>query len=92
MFGRLAVYGGRLQVHFLGGNQALVPGSKGLVWSHLPSTWRFLIPDSSHLDVDWASGNQWAGRRCVEPHGRGFGCLRVTPELLCSLLLLTTFG
>ena len=24
--------------------------------------------------ADWASGNRWAGRRCVEPHGRGFGC------------------
>ena len=25
-------------------------------------------------DTDWTSGNQWAGRICVEPHGRGFGC------------------
>ena len=32
------------------------------------------VPDSRHLDVDWASGNQRAGRRCVEPYGRGFGC------------------
>ena len=25
-------------------------------------------------DTDWTSGNQWAGRRCVGPHGRRFGC------------------
>ena len=74
MFGRLAVYGGRLQVHFPDGNQAREPGESGRVWSHLPSTRRFLTPDSRHLDVDWTSGNQWAGRRCVVPHGRGFGC------------------
>ena len=35
--------------------------------------------DSRHLDVDWASGNRWAGRR-------------VTPELGCFLTILTTFG
>ena len=44
------------------------------VWSHLPSTRRFLVSDSCHVDADWTSGNQWAGRRCVEPHVRGFGC------------------
>ena len=35
---------------------------------------RFLTPDSRHLDVGWTSDNQWAGRRCVVPHDRGFGC------------------
>ena len=28
----------------------------------------------------------------MEPHGQGFGCERVTPELLCSLPILSTFG
>ena len=56
------------------GNQAQVPGNKGLVRTHLPCTRRFLTPDPRHLDADWTSGNQWAGRRCVEPHDRGFGC------------------
>ena len=56
------------------GNQAQVPGRLGKVRSHLPSTRRFLTPDSRHLDTDWTSGNQWAGRRCVVPHDRGFGC------------------
>ena len=55
-------------------NQAQVPGGYGEVRSHLPSTRRFLTPDSCHLDTDWASGNQWAGRRCVTLHDRGFGC------------------
>ena len=41
--------------------KAQVPGGTGEVWPHLPSTRRFLIPDSRHLDVDWASGNRWAG-------------------------------
>ena len=49
---------------------------QGEVWSHLPSTRRFLTPDSRHLNVDWAPGNQWAGRRCVPLHGQGFGCLK----------------
>ena len=44
------------------------------VRSHLPSTRRFLVSNSCHLDTDWTSGNQWAGRRCVIPHDRGFGC------------------
>ena len=44
------------------------------VRSHVPSTRRFLLSNSCHLGVDWASGNQWAGRRCVKPHGRKFGC------------------
>ena len=57
---------------------------------HLPSTRRFLVFNSCHLDTDWTSSNQWAGRRCV-PHGRGFGCQRITPELVC-LPILTTFG
>ena len=52
----------RLQVHFPVGNQAQVPGGS------------FLIPNSCHLVADWASGNQWAARRCVKPHSRGFGC------------------
>ena len=67
-------YGGRLQVHFLGGNQALVPGETREVWSHLPSTRRFLFLCLCHLDRARESGNRWAGRRCVEPHNRGFGC------------------
>ena len=71
IFGRPAVYGGRLQVHFPGGNQPQVPGK---VRSHLPSTRRFLVSNSCHMDADWTSGNQWVGRRCVEPHSRGFGC------------------
>ena len=83
---------GRLQVPFPGGNQAQVPGVSGKVRSHLPFTRRFLVSNSCHLDTDWASGNRWAGRRCVELHDRGFGCLRGTPELVCHLPILTTFG
>ena len=79
-------------VHFLESNQAQVPGRSGEVRSHLPFTRRFLVPNSCHLDVGWGSGNQWAGRRCVKPHGRGFGCYRVTPELVCYLPILITFG
>ena len=75
-----------------GGNQAQVPGRLGEVRAHLPSTQRFLVSNSCHLDTDWTSGNQWAGRRCVDPHSRGFGCQRVTAELVCSLPILTTFG
>ena len=81
-----------MQVHFPGSNQALEPGESGRVRSHLPSTRRFLIPNSCHLGADWVSGNQWAGRRCVKPHGRGFGCLRVSPELVCYPIILITFG
>ena len=66
MFGRPAVYGGRLQVHFPVGNQAQVLGGAGEVRSHLPSTRRFLESNSCHLDADWASGNRWAGPRCVK--------------------------
>ena len=58
MFGRPVVYGGWLQVHFPGGNQAQVPGVSGKVRSHL--TRRFLVSNSCHLDADWTSGNQWA--------------------------------
>ena len=50
------------------------PGRSREVWSHLPSTRRFLVSNSCHLDTDWTSGNRWAGRRCVGPHGREFGC------------------
>ena len=50
------------------------PEGSGEVRSHLPSSRRFLVPNSRHLDVDWASGNQWAGRRCVIPLSRGSGC------------------
>ena len=89
---RPAIYGGSVQVHFPGGNQELVPGGTGKVRSHLPSTRRFLVSNSCHLGTDWTSGNQWAGRRCVKPHGRGFGCQRVTTGLLCYLPILTTFG
>ena len=60
-----AVHGGRLQVHFPGGNQAQVPCGTGLVWSHLPSTRRFLTPDSRHLDVGWASGKKNGLDDCV---------------------------
>ena len=35
---------------------------------------------------------QSMGRRCVVPHVRGFGCQRVTPELVCYLPIKTTFG
>ena len=47
---------------------------------------------SRHLDVDWALGNRWAGRRCVKPHIREFGCSRATPELVCFPTILITFG
>ena len=69
-----AVFGGRSQVPFPGGNQAQVPGRAREVWSHLPSTRRFLVSNSCHLGADWTSGNRWAVRRCVKPHDRGFGC------------------
>ena len=42
--------------------------------------------------LDIRQSNQWAGRRCVTPHVRGFGCLRVTPELVCFLRILTPSG
>ena len=67
----------RLQVHFPGGQ----PG-KGKFLAHLPSTQIFLTPDSRHLDVDRAAGTQAINgleQRCVKPHGRGFGCKRLTP-------------
>ena len=48
--------GARGQVVFPGGNQALVPGRSREVWSHLPSTQRFLVSNSCHLDTDWTSG------------------------------------
>ena len=48
---------GRLQVHFPGGNKALVPGKAREVWSHLPSTRRFLILCLCHLDQARESGN-----------------------------------
>ena len=92
IFGWLVVVGGRLQVLFPGSNQAQVPGRSREVWSHLPSTRRFLVSNSCHLDTDWTSGNQRTGRRCVKPHSRGFGCQRVTPELVCHLTILITFG
>ena len=56
------------------GQVAGLPGRSGEVRTHLPSTRRLLTPDSRHLDVGWASGNQWAGRRCVLLLGREFGC------------------
>ena len=65
------MYGGRLQVHF---PEVQVPGGSGKVRTHLPSTRKFLIPNLCHLGADRASGNRWAGRRCVKPHGREFGC------------------
>ena len=46
----------------------------GEVRSHLPSTRKFLVSNSCHLDTDWTSDNQSAGRRCVDTHGRGSGC------------------
>ena len=46
---------------------------QGKCGHNLPSTRRFLILCLCHLDQARASGNQWAGRRCVVPHGRGFG-------------------
>ena len=47
---------------------------QGRCGTHLPSTRRFLVSNSCHLDADWTSDKQWAGRRCVVPHERGFGC------------------
>ena len=44
---RPAVCGGRLQVTFLVGNQALVAGGLRGVWSHFPSTRRFQMLQSS---------------------------------------------
>ena len=58
-FQRPAVYGGRLQVHFPGGNQAQVPGRSGEVRSHLPSTRRFLVSNSCHLDMDMRQSMCW---------------------------------
>ena len=52
---------------------AAAPHSRSTV-ARLPSTRRFRVSNSCHLDTDWTSGNRWAGRRCVEPHGREFGC------------------
>ena len=63
----------RLQVHFPGGNQAQVPSRSREVWSHLPFTRRFLASNSCP-GYGLTSGNRWAGRRCVEPHGPEFGC------------------
>ena len=63
-------------VHFLESNQAQVQGRSGEVRSHLPSTRRFLVPNSCHLDVGWVSGNQRAGRRCVKPQGSGIWVLQ----------------
>ena len=54
---RPAGYGDRLQVHFLGGIRALVPGKAREVWSHLPSTLRFLILCLFRLDQARESGN-----------------------------------
>ena len=44
-------------LHFPGGNQALVPGQAREVWSHLPSTRRFLILCLCRLDQARESGN-----------------------------------
>ena len=33
-------------------------------------------PNSCHLDTDWTSGNQWAGRRCVETTQSGIWVLK----------------
>ena len=63
----------RGQVPFPRSNQAQVPGRIREVWSHLPSTRRFLVSNSCQLEMDWTSGNRWAGRRCVEPHGGDLG-------------------
>ena len=57
-----------------GGVRGLVAGSReGAVTPslHPGGSW---YPNSCHLDTDWTSGSRWAGRRCVEPHDRGFGC------------------
>ena len=62
-----------MQVHFPGGNQELVPGSTGLVWSHFPSTWRFLIPDSCHLgSMCWTKvcETAWSGIWVLKGHAR----------------------
>ena len=83
-------YGCRLQVHFPGGNQAQVQGRSREVWSHLPSTRRFLVSSSCHLDTDWTSGNQWAGRRCATTRSgiwvlKGNARARMLPENLDHL-------
>ena len=91
IFGRLAVYGGRLQDHFPGGNQAFVPGSKGLVWSHLPSTLRFLIPDSCHLGRGLGIRQSMGWTKVCETARSGFWVLkgnaraRMLPENLDHL-------
>ena len=51
-------------VPFPGGNQAQVPGVSGKVRSHLPSTRRFLVSNSCHLDTDYTVGNLGAKGKC----------------------------
>ena len=62
---------GRLLCTPPGGDQDQAPG--GAV---TPSTRRFLMPNTCHLGADWASGNRWAGGRCVKPHSRGIWVLK----------------
>ena len=57
---------------------------------HLPPTRRFLIPNTCHVGADWASGNRWAGRRCVVPQGRGSGCCTVISRVVCCPPIFTT--
>ena len=76
-----------------GGNQAQVPGVTGVgavtpsLHPEIPDT-RFGSPGRG-LDIRQSMG--WT-KVCVEPHSRGFGCSRVTPELVCFPMILTTFG
>ena len=68
--------------------------ANGCVWTHLPSTRRFLVSNSCHLDMDWKSGNQWAGRRVCGTARSGIWVLKgIRQELTCaSLPILITFG
>ena len=54
------MFGGRLQVHFPGGNEAQVPGGAGKVRSHLPSTRRFpgihFVSPGHGLDIRQSMG------------------------------------
>ena len=49
-----------------------------------------LVPNLCHLDADWASGNQWARRRCAVPQGPGSGCYRVIAGAVCCPPILIT--
>ena len=62
-----------------GGDQDQVPGWS---WSRAVT----LDTHSCHLDADWASGNRWAGRRCVVPSGRVIAGVVCFPPILTTLV------